>query len=293
MASTHVRLLTARGLNHFRVLIAALALLGATLAHAEVLRVGGTGAAGGILRLLGAEFAKQHTADGVQFIDGLGSGGGLKALRERAIHIAVVSRPLTEAEARGLITTYVASTPLVLAVRKNVRVRSVTEGQLIRIYDGTMTSWPQGDVIRLILRPRDDIDTRLLAGLSPRLAGAIDMAYQRKGMLEAATDDRAADLLEKTPGSLGPTTLGMILSESRDLVPLALDGVLPTIANLVEGKYRMFKVITMVTDPTSSTETTARFLKFLDSAGARNILERTGYVTSGIRAPAAGASARK
>jgi phosphate transport system substrate-binding protein len=288
-----VKSVNARGGLRIARWMAVVILASHALAHAEIIRVGGTGAAGGIIRLLGAEFAKSHATDGVQFVDGLGSSGGLRALRDRAIQIAVVSRPLTESESRGMMTTYVASTPLVLAVRKNTRARSVTSEQLARIYDGSMTAWPDGSVIRLILRPRDDIDTKLLAGMSPGIATAIESAYQRKGMIEAATDDRAADLLEKTPGSLGPTTLGMILSESRDLAPLAIDGVEPSIRNLVEGKYRLFKVITMVTDPTSMNETTARFLKFTDTSAARAMLERTGHIVSTVRAPGPREPARK
>ena len=67
-----------------------------------------------------------------------------------------------------------------------------------------------------------------------------------------------------------------------NLAPLAIDGVEPSIRNLVEGKYRLFKVITMVTDPTSMNETTARFLKFTDTAAARAMLERTGHTEAAV-----------
>ena len=127
-----------------------------------------------------------------------------------------------------------------------------------------------------MLRPAGDSDSDLLKSISAAMREAGEAAEMRKGMLFGVTDQEAADLLEKTPGSLGTSTLAQILSERRRLKPLKLDGAEPSPANIANGSYPLHKSMFLVTGPASSAA--ARdFVDFVRSAAGREILERQGH----------------
>ena len=109
------------------------------------------------------------------------------------------------------------------------------------------------------------------------MSEAIDIALARPGVVPATTDQDSADALEQQVGALGTTTLGMILGEGRNLQPLALDGVEPTIDNLAAGLYPLERSLYLVLGPKPSLLEKA-FAAFMKSPQARDILNRVGYL---------------
>lgn len=101
-------------------------------------------------------------------------------------------------------------------------------------------------------------------------------AEQRKGMLFAVTDQEAADNLEKIPGSLGPATLALVLSEKRSLKVLALDGVAPSAQSIADGSYPLYKQMFIVTGAAPSPAVRS-FVDFVRSPAGRDILVQTGH----------------
>ena len=78
---------------------------------ADTLRVGGTGAASAMLPLIFAAYGR----DQVDVIPSLGTSGGLRALADGVLDIAVSGRPLkSEESARGLTQAAAIRTPFVL-----------------------------------------------------------------------------------------------------------------------------------------------------------------------------------
>ncbi len=143
------------------------------------------------------------------------------------------------------------------------------------MYRGETTTWPSGERVRLVLRPRMDADTALLRGISREVAEAVDVALARDGMLVAATNQECDALVARTPGALGPSSLTQILAEGERLRPLAWRGVEPTLGNAAAGAYPLVKTLelAMRTPPSPAVR---RFLAFLASPAARRILEETG-----------------
>ena len=95
-------------------------------------------------------------------------------------------------------------------------------------------------------------------------------------MLLRITDQEAADSIEQIPGSLGPSTLSLIISEKRKVKALKLGGVAPDAKSMADGRYPLMKSIYAVTGRSSS-QAALRFVAFLKSGQARAVLERTGY----------------
>jgi phosphate transport system substrate-binding protein len=246
-------------------------------AAATEIKIGGTGNALGTMQLLGDAYSRKHPDVKVTVLRSLGSSGALLAVPERVIDIGLSSRTLTDEErSKGLVAIEYARTPTVLAVAPKTKVTSLTREQLVDIYTGKLAQWPDGIVIRPILRQPGDDNTRQLKVLSPGIAQALVVAEKRPGLPYAMTDQEAAEKIESVPGAIGVSTLALILSEGRQIRSLPLDGVEPTVKNAASGRYPMVKAFFFITQSTPS-PAVQQFISFVRSPAGRDILTQTGH----------------
>jgi phosphate transport system substrate-binding protein len=261
-----------------RWLAAALCSLGLMLpAAAADIKIGGTGNALGTMRLLADAYTRQHPDTKVVVLPSLGTSGAIKAVPKGAIDVGLSSRPLTEEEsASGAMAIEYARSPLVFAVSSKTKVTGLTLEQVADIYTGKLSSWPDGNQIRPVLRQPGDDNTRQIRQISPAIDKALSMAEQRPGMPFATNDQETAEKLETIPGALGVTTLCLIRSEERGLRALTLDGVEPTAANGAAGRYPHVKRFFYITRTEASADV-KRFIAFVNSPAGRDILARTGH----------------
>lgn len=251
---------------------------------AEVV-VGGTGAALGLMKALGEEFAKARPGVQVRVVPSLGSGGGLKAAAAGAIQVAVTSRPLTDDErARQLQAQEVVRTPFVFAVQRGNPVTTMTLDELADAFAGRRKDWSDGNPVRPVLRPLSDVDTQVVAAMSPALQQATALAHQSPGRNIGITDTDTANELERVPGALGTSTLILIRSEARALKPIAVGGVEPTLENLHKGLYPYQKSIYVVTRADASPAARA-FADYVASPAAAPTIARLGGIQVRRAAP--------
>lgn len=259
----------------------AVALLALTLAAprtvpGETIRVSGSGSAVESIRPLAESFVKSNPSVKIDIPPGMGSSGGVKAVLEGMLDVAVTSRRLAgEERSRGAYEIPYARTPFVFAVHRKTRRRGVTRREVLDIFRGTMSAWGDGTPVRLVLRPRSDSDVETLLGMWPDMAPALDAAYAREGMMTAMTDQDAADALEAVRGAFGTTTLALVKAGRRNVRVLALDGVRPGVERLADGSYPHAKTLYLVTGPAPSRAARA-FVDFVRSPGGASILERSG-----------------
>lgn len=126
------------------------------------------------------------------------------------------------------------------------------------------------------MRPVGDSDTEVIKAMSPEMRAAKEAAEKRPGMLFTVTDQETADSIEKVSGSLGPSTLALVLSERRAMRPLSLDGVTPDVKALAEGRYPLSKTMYLVT-PTALTPPVQGFVDFIRSPSGRALLAQNGH----------------
>lgn len=246
-------------------------------AIAADIRIGGTGNALGTMRLLGDAFTQSHPDTKAIIMGSIGTSGAIKAVPKGAIELGLSSRVLSDDEAKsGLSIVEYAQSPTVLAVHKNIKVRSITLSQLSDIYSGKLSHWPDGTRIRPVMRQPGDDNTRQLKGLSAEIERALTVAEGQPGALFAVTDQDAADKMETVPGSLGVTTVALIRSESRSLHALAIGGVEPTPENARSGRYPLTKHFYFVL-PKEPSAAVLEFVKFVTSPAGRKILEQAGH----------------
>jgi phosphate transport system substrate-binding protein len=245
--------------------------------HADTLKIAGTGASIGALRTLAEAFKKFHPGTDVVFVYGLGSAGAREALQASAIHIAVTGKPgnLPENMPGATIVEY-GKTPFVFATSKSNSVSGLTSEQILAIYNGTMSIWPNGKRLRLVLRPETDSDTDMLKSISPAMEHAVKAALQRDGMKFAITDQDSADAIESIPGAIGTSTLSLILSEKRPLKVLALNSFAPSVQTIGNGRYPHFKTFYLVAR-SPLPEDARQFILFVRSPAGREILTTLGH----------------
>lgn len=248
-----------------------------SLSAAHSIKVGGSGSGLGLLQVLGAAFAKQHPDFTIAVTPSMGSSGGIKALQAGALDISVSSRPLAANEASSLNGRLVAKTPFILGTQRNSPYQNISTQQLVDFYTGTVTAWPNGQTVRLILRPAKESDNVALKQFAPAMENAVAAALERTGLLVAFSDQDTADALEKQAGSLGPSTLALVLSEKRAIKPLAYNGVTPSVKALKDGSYPYYKPIYLVTKSAPS-PLIKEFVDFILSPAGSQILTRNGLL---------------
>jgi phosphate transport system substrate-binding protein len=260
----------------FVLLLAGMAPFGT--AAAQTLRAGGTGTAIGMLQQVGAEFTAA-TGVKVDVVPSLGSSGALRALTDGLLDIAVPARPLKPDEtAAGLRQFAVLRTAYVMATSHS-NPNGMKSTDIAKIFAAEKPTWSDGTPIRIILRPRSDTDTALLAELFPGMGEALEAARRRAEVPTAATDQDNAALAERTPGSLTGATMTQLKTEHRNLRVVPLDGAEPTLANFESGAYRFEKKLYFVV-PRNSAAAAQRFADFLRSPPGVKALRETEILPS-------------
>lgn len=265
-------------------------LLVASLANAadparmETLTVGGTGSAMPLIGQFAQAYGSLEPNVKVRVVDPpLGSNGAIRAVLAGAVDLAVLGKPLTEAEkAQGCQDWELGRTPFLVVTERKLPLPGFTVEQLAAIYSGKMTTWSDGSPIRLVVRNLFESDTLILRKMSPDMDRAVDVALARPGMLVAANDLENIDLLERTPDSLGTSNLALVQAQNRKLNALPIDGKEPTLAAMRQGTYPYSKSIYLARGPRLS-PVAQGFLEFILSASGKEILDRAGYVPAPYR----------
>lgn len=243
----------------------------------ETISIGGTGSALTTMKHIVEAYRRTRSDFVANIVPNLGSGGGIKATAAGAIDLGLSARPLkVDEQALAIMAHEVARTPLVIATAAPKAPINISQSELIGMIDGTRFTWPDGSRLRFILRPKTDAEHTLLSNLSPQLATALDKAHASQSMNIAATDQDAADTLEHIPGSIGTTTLALIMSEKRPLKILSLDGVRPSLESIRDGSYRLHKPLYLVTVSNPKPQVRA-IIAFIESAEGAQLLSDNGY----------------
>lgn len=247
-------------------------------AESADITIGGTGSALATMRILVDAFTESHQGVSSKVLPSLGSSGGIKAVLGGAIDLAVAARPPKDKErAAGAVGRRYGRTAFVLAVPQENPVTGLTSEELLEIFRGERTSWPNGTRLQLVLRPMHDSDSRLLAHFLDGSDDALETLRKNPAIPVAHTDQDAADQIETMPGGLGTATLALILSERRQLKALDLNGIRPSEATVADGSYPMTKSYYFVTTAAPN-PLTVRFLEFVQSPQGQALLRQTGHV---------------
>jgi phosphate transport system substrate-binding protein len=261
------------------ILLPAWVLAGSSLA-AETVRINGSGSSLNMLKPMVEAFRKTNRDIRIEIEKPLGSSGAIRALMAGALEVVASSRALKPEEvAQEAQLREYGRTPLVIVSEKSVQKLNITTKELEEIYTGSNSKWQNGETIRLVIRPREDMDTQILRGLSPGMNNAVTASLLRPGMLVAVTDLDAYKTISKTPGALGASGLTNIITEKPTLNILTLNGVAPTPTNLANRSYPLSKEINFVTS-SRTTRDAHKFIDFVYSPQGRAIASKVGVLVT-------------
>ena len=237
--------------------------------------MGGSGTALALQRRLGAAFREYVSGPDIVVLPSLGSTGGIRALSQGALDIALSTRPLTADEYKlNLVATPILTSPVVV-VTSHPTVAGVSHRELADIFSGRGQTWVDGAPVRLIFRPKSGVTFIVLAEAFPDLGPEIERARSQLELPVAMTDQENFALAERLSGSLALALLVQVRTEPARIRAIALDGVEPTVANLLAKVYPCACHIHMIvrSDADNATSDLAAFMT--TEPGAR-IIQRFG-----------------
>jgi phosphate transport system substrate-binding protein len=244
-------------------------------AIAAEMKFGGAGYAYVALLRLSEAFNTANPGDKVEGIPSLGGNGGILAVTEGALHIAVTSRALRlDEKANGLVSTPWFDTPF-LFVTSHPRPQKLTKTDVVAIHNGTLTAWPDGNKIRPILRPKSNNFTPFLIANFEGMQVALDKLRARPDVPVAATDQDNIHAAEQTPYSFAAATLVQLMTEKPALRPISLDGIEASVEAMRKGSYPL-KLRLHVVMKSDSQPIVRRFATFLRSEYAEKFLRENG-----------------
>lgn len=269
--------------NHIRrgaILLAAMTTLWPAVVTAETIRIGGTGAVYGLFKILAEPYARLAPDDRLELIPSLGSAGGIAAAHAGMLDLVVSGREPNEAERNlGLVMTPLLESPFLFATATREPM-ALRRSDVLRIFNGDLLRWPDGTLIRLILRPRKDSQVQLMTEQIEGMKAAFEKARQRPELSLAPSDKDNMEAANAMDGSFGGFPLIQLLSEPNRLKPVRLDGIEPGVEAMKAGTYPLKARYILLTTATPSAGA-RRFMAFLATPEARAIIEKAGGVPLG------------
>jgi phosphate transport system substrate-binding protein len=254
---------------------AALCIVAVAPACAETVRIGGTGMALAAMQIAGERLKATEPDVNTTVLPSLGTPGGLKALSQNAIDLAVIGRPLNADEkTKNLVDAGCATTALLFAT-SHPRPPGIGIAQLPAIYADERPLWPDGEPLKIILRSRAGSENGYLTAAIPGMAAALEAAYQRRGIPVATTDQENAEQALRIAGSFAIMTMLQMRAEKLELRPIALDGVQPS-AEAVAGKTYPLSVHVCLVLPARPMPAAEKFVGHLKSEAGRALLASLG-----------------
>jgi ABC-type phosphate transport system substrate-binding protein len=159
----------------------------------------------------------------------------------------------------------------------------ITAAELIAVYRGEVTAWPDGAPVVPLVRQADDSTSRAIAAAAPALAEAMRAAGERGRALVRYTDQDLRDSLLAVPGAIGFLDAGTLALERLPLVALRLDGAA---ADPADPAYPLVLTLSVLTRA-QPTAREAELVDFLTSAEVARELAAAGYAPVTATAPAA------
>jgi phosphate transport system substrate-binding protein len=244
----------------------------------DLLRLAGSGSNLPVTRALADAFSASHPDAHVVVHASIGSTGGIRAAKDGAIDVGLVSRELEESERRlGLRLVPYADVAVVFAANRSVPERDLGQEDVLELYAGKREHWSDETPVVVLQREKGD-SSHLEASRAIEGFEEVDREAAKVGRWRVLYRDSAMhDALMSTAGAIGLIDLGTALGEDLEVRVFSLDGVYPSEDRVRDGSYPMAKRLAFVLDDDAG-ELAAAFLRFVFSAAGRAIIREKGYI---------------
>jgi len=225
-------------------------------------------------------YMDEHSDVDIQ-VSGTGSSNGISSVGGGSSDIGMASRELKSTEETSypnLVQHIVAKDGIGLIIHTTNTVEQLTTQQVKDIYLGTYTNWNEvgGPNLEIVVVGRDSASgTREF--FYDHVMGKEDFVST---MLEKNSNGAVHATVSTTPGAIGYVGLGYIDSEVKAINILNEDTqeyVEPTVQNVLDGKYPIFRNLNMFTNG-EPTDLTKEFIDFITSDEGQQVVQDEGFV---------------
>lgn len=205
-----------------------------------------------------------------------GSSAGIEAVLSGRADIGNASRKLREEElAEGAVENVIAIDGIALITNPSNNVAELTTQELIDIYTGVIRNWREvgGADEAIVVVGRE-------AGSGTRSAFEEVLGVEDVCLYANEIDSSGAVMarVAATSGAIGYVSLDIPDGTVRIM---ALDGMMPTRENIIDGSYRLKRPFVMVTDGTitEQSEVVQELFTYIRSEEGERLLEAVGLIT--------------
>lgn len=234
------------------------------------LSLAGSGSNLALTRRLLEAFAEQRPDIPALLHDSIGSGGGVRAVRDGAIDIGLISRKPKPGESGDLWVIPYARTTVVLVAHPSVPERPPTLAQIADLFAGKQTTFENGLSAVVLLREPGDSSHAALERAWPEFATASRAAYIERRFRVLFSDQALLRAVADTPGAVGLSDQGQVRLAAPGLRAFELHGGLDGQGAPVD-KDLAFVVRKQPSSPVRA------FLEFVFGADGRRVIEEAGY----------------
>lgn len=261
-----------------------------------------TGSGGGTLRISGSTTVNPVAADAAEVLrkdKGLtitvdtqgGSAGGISQLGMGQIDIGMSSKPVSDADKAqfpkvDFVSTQIGEDAVGIVVRKEVvdgGLTSITRDQLRSLFEGKVRNWKElgGPDLKTFVYDKEpgrgtrEVLDKFLYGKDVKAPAppTDNDAYAIVG----GNEETRTKLLS-TPGSVAPLS-SAFADGYPTLAVLAVGGVLPTAATIIDKTYPMSRPLFLLTNgaPTGNAKL---FIDYVLSDDGQKLVTKNGYLTN-------------
>jgi len=229
------------------------------------------------MKELAAAYAKKT---GIHFkLEGGGATRGIRDVQKNTVNIGGACRARIEEHPneRYLEQIPVAWDAIVFIVSKDNPINDITLDQVRGIYTGKITNWRQlggnDEPIDLYVR------SGTLSGVGQALRELVFNDYNKVFTSRAhfvASSGPAEKAVESSTKAF--TATGVSSAKRRDVKILSLAGVAPTVENITQGNYFLFRPLYLITRIGENNPKIVNFVKFTTGHEGREIIRNAGSI---------------
>jgi len=232
-----------------------------------------------IVRVLVRAFQHTHPEIAINVPASIGSSGGIQAAADGVIALGLISRELKDKEKRrGLSILNYARTPLIIGVHPSVAEDSITHAELLDIYRGKKRAWRNGRDIVVLTRESNDSSIEVLVKSVPGFKEVYEESQQARRWTTLLKDLVMNETLARTPYAIGVFDLGSLTIERHAIKPLKVNGVAPTLKNMQNDTYPLYKSLAFVYRKEKLPAGAKLFIDYVRSKEGEKILKANGYL---------------
>ena len=219
------------------------------------------------------------------FVSAGGSGAGVKAVLDHVADFGMLARDIKDSEKAKIkdIKAYTLGIDaLCVAVNPENEViklkgENLSKDEIVKIFSGEYKKW--SDLDKSL--PNDEIVV-----VTRDLGGGAHEVFQKKIMkdvkvsknvIQSPSMGALVSKIIENKNAIGYASFGITNQNKGKLIPLNVDGVEPTVKNIVDGKYYISRPLIIVKSGDLS-KSEQIFVDVLNSAEGQKTIEKMGFI---------------